>query len=311
MINKYIDLQINGYKGVDFSSASLSHASCAHAFREIIKSQTVLFLPTIITNPIELLERNLNILSDVASLPEFTNHVPGIHLEGPFFSDSEAIGAHNPKYVRKADINILKRLINASERKIRLITVGADVPEIAKLIEFSCSEGIKVSLGHHMANYEQIKLAAQAGASILTHLGNGIPNMVHRHNNPIWGALAVDELKLMIVADGHHLPLEVIKVFIKIKGIKNTMVVSDAAPLAGLPPGKYKTLGNNVILREDGKLFNPEKECLVGSSATMANCIDFLSRTGKFTEDELYKLGYSNQLGILNPEIAVESQLLS
>ncbi|MEI6056727.1 MAG: N-acetylglucosamine-6-phosphate deacetylase [Lentisphaerota bacterium] len=299
IINGFIDLQINGYKGIDFSSDSLTTEGCYKAFKGIIACGTIIFLPTVITSPINTLIRNLGIIAEAISAPEFEDHIPGIHLEGPFFANSSGIGAHNPKYIQIADVSILEKLIKVSKNKIKLLTVGADLENVDTLIRFAVKSGIKVSLGHHMADLKQISSAKEAGATNLTHLGNGVANLVNRHENPIWAGLSVNDLKAMIITDGHHLPINLIKIFLKVKGIENIIVVSDAAPLAGMSPGKYFTLGNNVVLRSDGKLFNPEKECLVGSSAMMIDCMNFLFKSGCFSYKDLATLGFKNQLEYL------------
>ncbi len=77
----------------------------------------------------------------------------------------------------------------------------------------------------------------QAGATSLTHLGNGVPAMLPRHENPIWAGLANDELVAMIIPDGHHLPAPVLKTIVRAKGVDRCVAVSDASSLAGLGPG--------------------------------------------------------------------------
>jgi N-acetylglucosamine-6-phosphate deacetylase len=103
----------------------------------------------------------------------------------------------------------------------------------------------------------------------------------------------------MLIGDGHHIPDGVIKTMIRAKGISNTIIVSDAAPIAGLPPGRYTTLGNEVILEENGLLHNPQKGFLVGSSATMLVCMNHLASLKLFSLDELLALGFYNPLHLI------------
>ena len=111
--------------------------------------------------------------------------------------------------------------------------------------------------------------------------------------------------RLTDIADGHHLPATVIKTFLRVKGIENTVVVSDASPIAGLPPGRYTTLGNEAILEESGRLHNPVKQCLVGSSATMQQCMRFLAGSGLASGEELLHLGFYNPLRMIGVDPAV------
>ena len=148
-------------------------------------------------------------------------------------------------------------------------------------------------------SYCSANSSCAAGDTALTHLGNGMPNQVHRHHNPLWAGLGADELTAMIIADGHHLPPSVLKAIIRTKGADRVVVVSDAAPLAGMPPGRYTTLGNDVVLEESGLLHNPEKGCLVGSSATMLNCMNHLASLDLLAENDLIRAGFSNPLRLI------------
>jgi len=107
-----------------------------------------------------------------------------------------------------------------------------------------------------------------------------MPNQVHRHQNPLLAGLACDGLTPMIIADGHHLPEHVVKLVLDCRGSAGVVVVSDASRLAGLAPGRYRDGDNDVVIEESGLLWNPAKECLVGSSATLNGCRAVLRRWG-------------------------------
>ena len=168
-----------------------------------------------------------------------------------------------------------------------------------ELIRHAVSLGITVGCGHQLANYEQLQKAEKAGARTLTHLGNGIPNMINRHKNPVWSGLACDDLIATIITDGHHLPPELIKCVIRMKGPDKVIVISDASPVAGLPPGRYHMLGNDAILEENGLFHNPEKGCLVGSSASMSDCMKYLESLDLLSKEDLEKVGYCNAMKLL------------
>ncbi len=300
-----VDLQVNGYKGVDFSSATLTEADFIRACREMLGAGTTAFLPTIITSTEDVYKRNLAIMSDVMEREEFRGRLLGIHLEGPFISAQEgACGAHNPRWTTKPDINYLEQLIGWAGGKVKLLTIAAELEGAEKLSRYAIKRGIAVSLGHQMATEKDLERLSRAGAVSLTHLGNGVPMVLNRHHNPIWAGLATDELTAMIITDGHHLPPAVIKTIIRTKGPNRCIVISDASSLAGLPAGRYETLGHKVILEDSGRLSDPQTGYLCGSSATMLQCMNYLASLNLASLDELIAMGFYNPLRLigLKPE---------
>ena len=149
-----------------------------------------------------------------------------------------------------------------------------------------------------MALEEDIDRAVEAGAKAVTHLGNGIPGTIDRHNNSMWPALSNDNLNAMLITDGHHLPAPVVKSMIRAKGVSRCIVVSDASPLAGMPPGKYEYIGEDVILEKDGRLHNARRNCLAGSSLTMIECMNYLASLKMLSPDELVSMGFFQSFGI-------------
>ncbi len=297
----FIDLQVNGYKGVDFSSLDLTEKSFAHACRELLQKGSAGFLPAIITSLSEVYEHNLQIISKVAEHSEFQNKILGIHLEGPFISSEPgAIGAHNPDRVRKPDKKFLDQLWEWAQGKIKILTIAGDAKGADEITRHAVSLGITVSLGHHLALEKDLDYLVQHGALALTHLGNGIPNMLPRHPNPIWAGLANDNLTAMIITDGHHLPPSVIKTIIRAKGISKVIGVSDSSAVTGLPPGKYVLHGNEAILEDSGLFHNPQRGCLVGSSATMLDCMNYLASLKFLKLEDLLQIGFFNPLQLIS-----------
>ncbi len=295
-----VDLQVNGFKGADFSDARLSEESFTTACLEILAAGTSAFLPTVVTSSSEVYRHNLPLIAKVIAREEFAGGLFGIHLEGPFISAADgARGAHDRRWVRHADLEYLRQLLDWAGGQVRLLTVAAEVDGIEELIEYAANEGVTVSLGHQMADSEAIDRAVAAGACALTHLGNGVPAVLDRHNNPIWAGLANDDVCAMIITDGHHLPDNVIKTFIRAKGIARIIITSDASPIAGLPPGRYETLNNIVVLDEGGRLYNPQTGYMVGSSATMLDCMNYLASLRMCAVEQLVQVGFDNPLMLI------------
>lgn len=300
----FVDLQVNGFQGVDFSSARLTEKEFTHACRELLKRGTAGFLPTLISSPMSVYERNLPLIAGMMKEKEFAGRILGIHLEGPFISrEPGAVGAHKPDYVLKPDLATLNHLVELAGGAIRLVTVAAELDGVDKLIRFATNRRMAVSIGHSMAGEADLDRAVREGAVALTHLGNGVPNMLPRYSNPIWAGLANDSLAAMIIADGHHLPPSVIKTMIRTKGVEKTIVVSDASPAAGMPPGCYNVLGNEAVLEQSGRLYNPAKQCLVGSSATMLECMNHLASLRLLSFEELVVVGTLNPLRLIKSDV--------
>jgi len=306
-----VDLQVNGYRGVDFSGANLTEADFARSCRDLLAAGTTAFLPTMITSPMELYERNLPIIAKVMQQEEFQGRVLGLHLEGPFLSPQEgARGAHNPGWMSDPDVESLERLLGWAGGTVRLLTVAADLDDADELARYATSQGITVSLGHHMADEEDLNRLVDAGAKALTHLGNGVPALLSRHQNPVWAGLANDNLAALIIADGHHLPPSLLKTIIRTKGPENCIVVSDASPLAGLPAGEYESMGARVVLEEDGLLHNPATGYMAGSSATIRTCASHLASLNLVSPEEIATMVWDNPLkliGVSPDQIRTES----
>ncbi|MBN2130615.1 MAG: hypothetical protein JW741_14025 [Sedimentisphaerales bacterium] len=295
-----VDLQVNGYKGVDFSGRELTEEDFARSCRDLLAAGTTAFLPTLITSPMELYERNLPIMAAVMQQDEFQGRVLGIHLEGPFLSAQEgARGAHNPAWMSDPDVESLARLLEWAGGTVRLLTIAADLDGAEELARYATSQGITVSLGHHMADEEDLSRLVDAGARALTHLGNGVPAMLCRHQNPVWAGLANDDLAALIIADGHHLPPSLLKTILRTKGPDKCIVVSDASPLAGLPAGQYQSMGARVVLEESGLLHNPATGYMAGSSATIRTCAAHLASLDLVSPEEIARMVWDNPLQLI------------
>jgi N-acetylglucosamine-6-phosphate deacetylase len=231
---------------------------------------------------------------------EWPGQLLGIHLEGPFISPEEgAVGAHQREFVLPPSVEIFDELFGLSSGKLVLLTISPEHPGVVELIRHARDRGVVISIGHTLADGSAIRAAVEAGASLSTHLGNGCPNLLHRHHNPLWPQLAAPELTAMLITDGHHLPPEVISVMLSAKGAARVIVTSDAAPAAGCPPGEYEFFGTRVLLEPSGRLRSLERDNLAGSSATMLQCMNFLAELGHLSPNELWRVGRDNPLEVL------------
>ena len=269
-----IDIQINGYMGVDFSGPDLTIEEIKKATKALWRVGVTSYFPTIITSDFSRMKKNFTILSKAKEDPEIGGSLAGFHLEGPYISPVDGFrGAHLEKYTRKPNWQEFLILQKAAKNNIRLITVAPELDGAIQFIKKLVDSGVIVSLGHHNGSVSQIKDAVSAGARMATHLGNGCANMINRHNNPIWPQLSNDLITPTLIADGFHLNREEIRTFYKTKGADNTILVSDALDLAGLPPGEY-IRGERKLLLTPNVVKFPDINALAGAASPISKCLE-------------------------------------
>ena len=301
----FVDLQINGYLGVDFSQESLTLESIRRLTRRLIKKGTVAFCPTLVTAPLHIYEHNLPLIARAMMEPDLKPHLLGIHLEGPFISPQEgARGAHDCRYILPPDIGLFRRFQELAENRIVMITLAPEVSGAEELIRHIARRGdIVVSMGHHEADDVTIRRAVRLGARSVTHLGNGIPSLIQRHPNLLWTQLADDRLTGMFITDGYHIPDEFIKVAIRAKTAKRFIVTSDSAPIAGMPAGIYSIFGQKVEIAKTGRIGVYGTPYLAGSNSTMLTCMNRLASLNLLPEDDLWRIGVENPLRLIGKKL--------
>jgi N-acetylglucosamine-6-phosphate deacetylase len=258
---------VNGYIGIDFSSDQLGHDGIEKVTRALWAQGVTSYLPTLITNRHESLLRNFSILSSFPGDSIYADSIIGYHLEGPYISaETGFYGCHPLEHVRKPDWNEFRLYNEAARGKIRQITLAPELDGALEFIRQCVDQKIVVALGHTNASAERIREAVKAGASISTHLGNGCANLIHRHFNPLWPQLDMDNLTVTMIADGHHLPPEMMRVIFKVKGPDKLILTSDMSFPAGMKPGRYYFGGGEVELKPNGRLESVSNNCLAGAS---------------------------------------------
>ena len=278
----FVDIQFNGYNAKDYS-ADLDSAQIMELVYDLAKSGTTKHFPTIITNPEPQILRSLqNIVKARKASHLVETAIPGIHVEGPFISPKEgARGAHDPQYIRDADYDEFLRWQDAAEGLIKIVTVSPENTRAIDFIRKITESGLVVAIGHTSVSVEMINKAVEAGAQLSTHLGNGCPALIPRLDNFIWEQLSEDRLAATIIADGFHLPPSVLKCFTK--GKENTILISDAASLAGSKPGLYKWGNLDIEVFEDGHMGLPNTTNLAGATSLLDKCISHLTQQTQFS----------------------------
>jgi N-acetylglucosamine-6-phosphate deacetylase len=270
----FIDLQMNGRWGISFASPDLTIEQVA----EIVLAQaglgTARVYPTLITAHQKILRHGVETIARACDRwPEIDRMVAGIHLEGPCISEVDGYrGAHPLEAVRDPDINEFMDLDRASGQRIRIVTLAPERAGAIGFIKHLRSVGVVVALGHTAADGATISAAVDAGARLSTHLGNGIASPLARHPNPIWQQAANDKLYASLIADGHHLDRDTLRVLRRAKGPDRAILVSDASPLAGLPVGEYGPWS----VAAEGKIVVTGTTYLAGSNQGLAEGVSNL-----------------------------------
>jgi N-acetylglucosamine-6-phosphate deacetylase len=293
----FLDIQVNGYMGSDYSLEDLSEEQVAKIIFHLNRSGTTQHVPTIITTPHNRILRNLKVITKaIQSSRDIACAISGIHIEGPFISPADGPrGAHNAAYVHPPDLNEFRQWQEAAEGRITTVTLAPEWEGALEFIQEITSMGVTAAIGHTAAPPDRIRAAVEAGARLSTHLGNASHPMIPRLRNYLWEQLAEDRLMAGIICDGFHLPKSVVQVFTRAKGLDHLILVSDAAYLGGLKPGLYQWNDVEVQVFDDGHLGLPGTESLAGA----AHLLDW--DIPRFMEFTGYSLGETIPLCSRNP----------
>ncbi|RYC51886.1 N-acetylglucosamine-6-phosphate deacetylase [Flagellimonas olearia] len=300
-----VDLQVNGYKGIDFNSGDITKEEVAKVVQCLWEVGVTTFYPTLITNSDDTISRAIETIVAACEEDKLVNDsIGGIHLEGPFLSAEEGPrGAHPLEHIKNPDWELFKAWQECAKGRIKLMTLAPEREGAYDFIKKCTASGVLVSLGHTAATPEQIKNAVVAGARMSTHLGNAAHLNLPRHPNYIWEQLASDDLWISLIADGFHLPESVLKVFMKVKPGKSVLV-SDCTQFAGLPPGTYTShIGGAIELGKEGRLFMKKSPSLLaGSAQSLVHCVDHLVNSDLVPLSVAWRMASIKPMEVMNIE---------
>jgi N-acetylglucosamine-6-phosphate deacetylase len=278
----FVDIQINGFAGVDFSSADLRVADVVQMMPSIWATGCTTICPTFITNSVERLQRNLGVLEAARrESRDVALSMPCYHLEGPYLSPGPSHGAHDSLLMHPPRIDEFEDLQADAGNRIGLVTLAPELPGAIEFIRHVSQKNVVVAISHTDGTADDIYKAVAAGATLSTHWGNGCPAVIHRHNAPLWAQLAADQLAVSIICDGFHLPPEHVCIARRIKGRSGCILVTDAVHVAGMPAGRYTLVGRDIELLPDGRVVTVDGQCMAGSSVSMDRAVaNFFQVTG-------------------------------
>jgi N-acetylglucosamine-6-phosphate deacetylase len=310
-----IDLQVNGYGGDDVNLDGIDLDVIHSLTTKMIATGVTTYLPTIITASEAKITEALRAIAEARRFSKLVaDAIPYVHVEGPNISPVDGYrGAHNREHIRPPSLEEFARWQRASGDLVGMVTLSPHWEGAEDYISKLSRAGVYVAIGHTDAALEQIRRAVDAGATLSTHLGNGSAGMIPRHANSLWPQLADDRLTATLIADGHHLPDDMLKTILRAKGTQRCILISDAVAIAGLPQGRYRTpVGGDVELHESGRLSLAGTEFLAGAARPLKDGILRAVSCGGTSLAEGLSMATTNPgrfvggIGILRPGAAAD-----
>lgn len=290
------DLQVNGFAGIDFNDGAITAARLDHALEAMRATGVTACLPTLITaTEPELLERLRALDAAVLGSRLGPAMVPGYHLEGPFLNPADGFrGCHPAAAMRDPDPALYVRLAEGLGRPILLVTLAPERAGAPAAIGALRAAGICVAMAHSEASHAAVRAAADAGLSLSTHLGNGLPRLLHKTDNPLLAQLAEPRLAACFIADGHHLSPEALGAMLRLKGLERSILVTDAVLAAAAPPGRYRFAGMEIERDAAGAVREPGAPHLAGSALELDAAVRNVVQWGLATPQQALRMASAN-----------------
>ena len=265
----YIDLQINGAFGYDFTT---DPGSIWKVGERLVERGTTAFLPTVISSAPGTVEQALETLAEGPPLHYRGARALGVHAEGPMLA-AERRGTHPARHLVAPEVKV----ISGWGQGLAMVTLAPELAGAREVIESLVGRGVRVSIGHTAATYEEALAAVDWGATLVTHLFNAMPPFEHRAPGPVGATLSDRRLRAALIVDGiHSHPGTVAAVWASL-GPDRLFLVSDAVAAAGMPPGEY-AIGEVAVTVTDDRVLNRERN-LAGSTLfldqAVRNLIEF------------------------------------
>ena len=325
LIPGFIDSHIHGIGGYSFQNQSSQDV--LEASQKLASYGVTSFIPTISRSS----SQDEEIIGDIQAIvnaksKESGAKILGIHLEGPFLS-LEKRGGQSAAGITPINLNLMKKLWEASQGQILTMTVAPELDKLEELVAFCKDKDIKLQTGHSAATYEQMAQAARLGLKHITHTFNAVSGLHHRHPGIIGYALENDDISCELIADGYHVVPPVVKILFKCKPDDKIMIVTDAQKYSKTGINKFSE--NNIEYRADDYIYRAEDHTLVGSNismldgfqnlihwkipleraimATSCNIAKYLdlNNTGKI------ELGYCADFIILNSDFSLDKTIIN
>ena len=299
---QYVDLQINGYAGVDFNADQLQPQALHDCCVRLRTDGVAGILATIITDPLEAMAARLARIVEIRDQdPVVREMIWGLHIEGPFINETPGyVGAHPPQAVRLAELDAMQRLLEAAHGLTRLVTLAPERDPDLRVTRWLAKRGLIVAAGHCDPTLDQLRAAVDAGLSMFTHLGNGCPMQLHRHDNIIQRVLSLsDRLWISFIGDGAHVDFPALGNYLKCVSLDRAVIITDAISAAGLGPGHYTLGAQSIVIGDNLVPQAPDGSHFLGSACTFPRVADNLRLQLGYSDAQLKSLLVDNPRRIL------------
>ena len=261
----FVDMHCHGGGGHTFTTADADATRAGASFHA--GHGTTTLLASLVSSPFDIM------LAAVTAYAPLVRDgvIGGVHFEGPYLSEA-CCGAQNPAFLRDPSIDELTRLVDAADGSIRMITIAPERPGALTAIRFLVEHGVIAAVGHTDATYNQVLDAIEAGATVGTHVFNGMRPPHHRAPGPVYALLGAAGIVCEFVADGVHMADETLSFAIGVVGNRRTALITDAITATGMSDGAYD-LGGQAVTVADGVArltrVDGEPGSIAGSTLTM------------------------------------------
>ena len=304
----FIDIHMHGGAGLDVMRAAPGELPRLHKF--LLTHGVTGYFPTTVAAPLDQTCAALARLADAIKAEQTSSpgdgpqaRPLGIHLEGPFLSLKRR-GVHPPEYLVEPTVEIFDRLWQAARGHVRILTIAPELPGALEVIAEAARRKVCVSIGHSDAVLEAAQAGVRAGARHATHTFNAMRPLDHRDPGILGEVLTDNQLTADIIADGIHVAPEVVKLFLRAKGLDHAVLITDATAAAGMPDGTYQ-LGLLQVEVKDGRCTLDGK--LAGSVLTMDRAVRNVTQFANWSLQDAVRaatLNPARAAGLASGEIA-------
>lgn len=263
----FIDIHNHGNMGFDMMDSTEDALDGIGEFH--LQNGVTSYLGTVITSSYENMSNAIKNLVRYQNKKE-SSRLIGIHLEGPFFSLDKK-GAQPEKYIKLPNLDEVKEILKISKDRLKMVSIAPEKPGALEVISYLKSKDITVALAHSSASFEESEAGINCGATVATHLYNGMREFNHREPGIIGAALLDERVYCEIIYDQIHLHDAAVKIALKMKGMDKIVLVSDAMMAAGLSDGDYELGGQKVVVKDSRATL--ETGNLAGSTLNLRDAV--------------------------------------
>jgi N-acetylglucosamine-6-phosphate deacetylase len=271
LVPGFVDIHCHGGGGATYSRVTRDEVATAAAAHRAHGTTTT--LASLVSRPIPELVEQVSALAGLAA----DGLVAGIHLEGPFIS-TERRGAHDPAVLVPPDPGAIAELLDAGRGAVRMVTLAPELPGALAAVEQFAAAGVIVAIGHTNATEAEVRPAVDAGATVATHLFNGMRPLHHREPGPIGALLEDERVTVELICDLVHLAPTTVRLAAHHAGRGRTVLVTDAMAAAGSCDGVYEVGGRRVTVTGGVPTLDGGGQ-LAASTLTLDNALRNVVRT--------------------------------